>query len=133
MNKQPPVDRVFSTEHEWIKTEGSDAILGISDHAQSSLGDVVYVELPEVGSVISRGSAIGVVESVKAVSDIFAPISGRVKAVNIAVIDHPEKINQDPYGEGWLIVIEPANQSEQQSLLTSEQYLELLQKEAKNH
>ena len=133
MTKPTPKDRLFSKEHEWVKIAGNEAVLGISEHAQCSLGDVVYVELPEVGTVIDLGKAIGVVESVKAVSDIFAPISGTVKTVNKAVIDHPEIINQDPYGEGWLLIIEVKDASEQKSLLNSDQYQELLEQETKQH
>jgi len=131
MTKPTPKDRLFSKEHEWVKLEGHDAVLGISDHAQCSLGDVVYVELPGVGETVSQGKAVGVVESVKAVSDVFAPVSGIVKAVNQTVIDHPELINQDPYGDGWLLVIEVKDSREQQALLNADQYQELLTQEAK--
>lgn len=131
MAKIPPPDCLFSEEHEWIKMKDSDALMGISDHAQSSLGDVVYIELPKVGAEIKQGKAIGVVESVKAVSDIYAPVSGVIKAVNKTVIDHPEKINQDPYGEGWLLVINPAEMDEVKKLLSVGDYEKLLRREAK--
>jgi glycine cleavage system H protein len=130
MSKTTPPDRLFSEEHEWVKIEAEGTCMGISDHAQAALGDVVYIELPEVGSVITKGKAIGVVESVKAVSDIYAPISGVVKAVNPLVIEHPEQINQDPYGEGWLLQIEPSDQSEADDLLSPSAYQDLLDKEA---
>jgi glycine cleavage system H protein len=131
MTKAPLADRLFSKEHEWISVSGDNATMGISDHAQSSLGDVVYVELPEIGAKVRRGKPIGVVESVKAVSDIYAPVSGTVKAINKAIIDHPEAINRDPYGEGWLLVIELENKAEEQSLLSYKQYEEMLTLEAK--
>jgi glycine cleavage system H protein len=131
MAKKAPEDRLFSEEHEWIKFDDKETLIGISDHAQASLGDVVYVELPPIGSVIIKGSAIGVVESVKAVSDIFAPLSGKVKAINQNVINHPETINLDPYGQGWLLVIEPSEISEKDFLLSPDQYQDLLDREAK--
>lgn len=129
MAKSTPKDRLFSEEHEWVKMD-KETFMGISDHAQAALGDVVYVELPRVGSEISKGSAIGVVESVKAVSDIYAPLSGKVVAVNQKVIEHPEVINQDPYGEGWLLKIEPSDEHESKSLLSPDDYENLLAKEA---
>ncbi len=131
MTKPTPTDRLFSTEHEWVKINGTSAIIGISDHAQASLGDVVYVELPAVGKTIMQGTPIGVVESVKAVSDIFAPLSGVVKKVNQAVLDHPEQLNLDPYDNGWLFEIDLVDQNETVSLLSPSQYDELLAKEAK--
>lgn len=131
MTKPTPKDRLFSAEHEWVKIETTSVVMGISDHAQASLGDVVYVELPAVGKTIIKGSAIGVVESVKAVSDIYAPVSGVVTKVNQAVLDNPEKINLGPYDDGWLLEIEVSDQSQMQSLLSPSQYDELLEKEAK--
>lgn len=131
MAKDIPTDRLFSEEHEWIKIDMTDALVGISDHAQASLGDVVYLELPQPGQVLTKGLPIGVVESVKAVSDIYAPVSGRVKEINQDVLAHPEKINQDPYGSGWLLVMEPSDQDEVKTLLKPEQYEDLLAKEAK--
>lgn len=131
MAKKAPLDRLFSEEHEWIKFDIKETLMGISDHAQASLGDVVYVELPQIGSEIIKGATIGVVESVKAVSDIFAPISGKVKAINQKVIDRPETINLDPYGQGWLLVIEPSEISEKDFLLSADQYQDLLEREAK--
>lgn len=131
MSKTTPPDRLFSEEHEWVKLDSYETVVGISDHAQAALGDVVYVELPEVGSVIKKGKAIGVVESVKAVSDIYAPLSGTVIAVNQLVIEHPEKINADPYGDGWLLKIKPSDQSESTALLSPNAYQTLLDKEAR--
>jgi glycine cleavage system H protein len=131
MTKAGERNLLFTKEHEWVKVNERGALMGITDYAQSSLGDVVYVELPKVGSVISKGKAIGVVESVKAVSDIYAPMSGTVKAVNREVIDHPEKINSDPFGEGWLITIELTNVDETKELLDDKAYQQLLTEEAK--
>lgn len=131
MSKTTPPDRLFSEEHEWVKLDSHETMIGISDHAQAALGDVVYVELPEVGSAIKKGKAIGVVESVKAVSDIYAPLSGTVIAVNQLVIEHPEKINADPYGDGWLLKITPSDQSEASVLLSPSAYQTLLDKEAR--
>lgn len=127
-----PDDRLFSEEHEWLKLDGNTAMMGISDHAQHALGDVVYVELPDVGREITRGSAIGVVESVKAVSDIYAPVSGTITAINQEVLDHPELINQDPYAQGWLIKIainKPSDATDY--LLSANNYRDLLSREAK--
>lgn len=126
-----PSDRLFSEEHEWIKIDGAQATVGITDHAQCSLGDVVYVELPAVGSVIVQGRPIGVVESVKAVSDLYAPVSGVVKAVNTTLINNPERINLDPYGEGWMLMLELSNETEQNKLLDKLHYEELINAEAK--
>ncbi len=131
MAKPTPQDRLFTAEHEWVKFEATRAIIGISDHAQCSLGDVVYVELPDIGKTIKKGAAIGVVESVKAVSDIYAPLSGVVKKINQAVLDNPETINQRPYENGWLLEIEVLIPAERDSLLSPSQYDELLANEAK--
>jgi glycine cleavage system H protein len=131
MSKKTPEDRLFSEEHEWVKIETEGALMGISDHAQASLGDIVYVELPDVGKELKKGTTIGVVESVKAVSDIYAPVSGTVKAVNRMVIDHPEKINQDPYGDGWLLMIEISDKNQEKLLLSPIAYQQLLEQEAK--
>lgn len=127
MNKIPS-DRLFTKEHEWVKIDQNQATMGITHFAQSSLGDVVYVELPKIGTKIEQGKAIGVVESVKAVSDIYAPISGIIKKVNQAVLDQPEKINLDPYEEGWLLMVEI---NDQPALLNAKDYGELLEKETK--
>lgn len=124
-----PSDRFFTKEHEWVKIDHQNATVGITHHAQHALGDVVYVELPKPGTKIEQGKPIGVVESVKAVSDIYAPISGTVKQVNQEVIDQPEKINHDPYQSGWLLQIEV--NEEPKTLLTYKDYDELLKKEAK--
>ena len=131
MARAIPEDRIYSPEHEWLKLDGTSASMGISDHAQCALGDVVYVELPDIGQNVVMGKAVGVVESVKAVSDIFAPMSGKIIAINNNVIEHPELINQDPYGEGWLLKIEISNPSQKDRLLNKSAYEEMLKKEAK--
>jgi glycine cleavage system H protein len=129
--KEIPADRFFTSEHEWTKIKDKEAIIGISDHAQHQLGDVVYIELPEKGTEISKGSAIGVIESVKAVSDIYSPLSGTICEVNKNAIDNPEIVNQDPYGEAWLFKINLSNEEEKNDLLDKNAYEELLLKEAK--
>lgn len=96
----------FSTSHEWVHRDGDCAIVGISDHAQSELGDVIFVELPEVGTVLAAGDKFGTIESVKAASDLYAPVGGRVTAVNAELADAPERVNADPYGEGWMLRVE---------------------------
>ena len=107
----------YSREHEWVKVEGNIALVGITDHAQSELGDVVYVELPEVGSELEANSTFGVVESVKAVSDLFAPVTGTVTEVNQQLNDEPELVNSDPFEDGWMLRIEMSDTSEIDALL----------------
>lgn len=117
-----PNDLKYTREHEWIRVERTLGTIGITHFAQSALGDVVFVELPEVGRVLKLGEAFGVVESVKTVSDLYSPISGRVVKVNEKLMDAPETVNQDPYGEGWIIVIEIASPAELGGLLDAEAY-----------
>ena len=93
----------FSESHEWVRTEGDTATIGITEYAQSQLGDVIYVELPNVGQPLDVGARLGVIESVKAASDLFSPLGGEVAEVNAALKDHPEYVNEDPYGKGWLL------------------------------
>ena len=122
-----PADRKYSKEHEWIKLEdGSRALVGITHYAQEQLGDVVYVDLPSVGTRLEQSAKLGEVESVKAVSDIFSPVSGGVLEVNQLLIDHPEVVNLDPYGRGWLLRVEIQDSTELEYLLTAEQYEEFL-------
>ena len=121
-----PADLKYTQEHEWAKKEGERIRVGITAFAQSELGDVVFVELPKAGAKVSQRQSFGVVESVKAVSDLFAPISGEVVEVNAALAKAPETVNQDPYGQGWMIVIKPSNAAEWDQLLTSAQYEELI-------
>lgn len=119
-----PSELQYLTSHEWIRNEGDGTVtMGITDHAQDLLGDVVYVELPEVGAVLASGDDMGVVESVKAASDIYAPVSGKVIAVNGELEEAPEMINSDPYGDGWFIKIELSDTSELTDLLSSDEYV----------
>ena len=108
----------YSKDHEWVRVEGDTAVIGITDHAQEQLGDVVYVELPKVGDEFAGNDSFGSVESVKAVSEIFTPVAGKVSATNDSLNDEPEKVNKDPYGEGWMIKMTMKNPGEVDSLLT---------------
>ena len=117
-----PEDLKYSKEHEWVKVDGGTVIIGITAHAQDELGDVVYVEAPEGGSSVDASSTFGVVESVKAVSDLYAPVSGKVIEVNSRLEEEPELINTDPYNEAWIIKVEMTDSSELDALLTSEEY-----------
>eukprot|EP00879_Flechtneria_rotunda_P001420 GHRR01001573.1.p1 GENE.GHRR01001573.1~~GHRR01001573.1.p1 ORF type:complete len:162 (+),score=43.04 GHRR01001573.1:108-593(+) len=112
----------YASSHEWAKADGDVATIGISDHAQGELGDVVYVELPELGSTVAKGETFGVVESVKAASDVYAPISGEVVEINQALVDEPAKVNSAPYGDGWMIKVKMSNSSELGELLDSAAY-----------
>ena len=112
----------FTSTHEWLKKEQNDVIIGITDHAQELLGDMVFVELPEIGDEVSAGEELGVVESVKAASDFYAPVSGVVTAVNEMVVENPGLVNSDPYAAGWLVKLKPNHPEEIETLLTSEQY-----------
>lgn len=112
----------YADSHEWARKDGDDIIVGISDFAQESLSDIVYVELPEVGDTFERAESFGVVESVKAASDVYAPVSGEVIAINEELEDTPELVNQDPYGAGWLVRIKPDNPSEFDELMDAEAY-----------
>lgn len=116
----------YSKEHEWVRLEGDEAVIGITDHAQSELGDVVFVELPAVGADIAQFETFGVVESVKAASDLYAPISGSVVAVNDALTDQPELVNSGPYEGGWMIRVKPASASEMTNLLDAAGYRALI-------
>jgi glycine cleavage system H protein len=117
-----PEDLHYSKDHEWIKVEGDIGTIGITDHAQNALGDVVYVELPKPGDSFSANEAFGSVESVKAVSEIFTPVSGEVTEVNDALQDEPEKVNNDPYAEGWMVRVRMSNPGEVDALLTAAEY-----------
>jgi glycine cleavage system H protein len=125
-----PGDLKFLKSHEWARIEDSGQVtVGISDHAQGLLGDLVYVELPEVGDAVTAGNAVAVVESVKAASDVYSPISGKVVAVNAALADKPETINEDAYGEGWILVVQPDDLGQMNELLSPDDYSELLEDE----
>ena len=122
-----PGDLKFLKSHEWARVEDNGSItVGISDHAQGLLGDLVYVELPNVGDHVEAGNACAVVESVKAASDVYAPVSGKVVAVNAALSDKPEAINEDAYGEGWIFVVEADDTGELDALLTPDDYATLV-------
>jgi glycine cleavage system H protein len=119
-----PKDLRYSSEHTWAKVDGDMATVGITDFAQSELGDVVFVELPEKGRKIKQGEVFGVIESVKAVSDLHTPVSGEVVNVNQELEDTPEKVNEDPYGEGWIIQVKLADPDELSNLLEADKYEE---------
>ena len=126
-----PAELRYTDSHEWIREEGGGVVsVGITDYAQDALGDVVYVELPEVGDVINTGDEAGVVESVKAASDIFAPVSGRVVAINEDLADDPQIINSSPYGDGWFFKVKLSDPDELEELLDAEGYQEVLDAEA---
>lgn len=120
----------YLESHEWARKEGDLFVLGISDYAQGTLSDIVYVELPEVGDEVTKGEQFGVVESVKAAADVYAPLSGEVVAINAALESEPELINSDAFEGGWLLKLRAADLSEWDTLLTAEAYAELLKKEA---
>ena len=119
---QIPNNLKYSKEHEWVRVEGNKVVVGISDYAQSQLGDIVFVELPEIGASVIAGKRFSVVESVKAVSDIFSPVSGKIVAVNEGLNDAPEKINQAPYGDGWIAVIEMSDSNQLTELMGDTAY-----------
>jgi glycine cleavage system H protein len=121
-----PQDLLFSKDHEWVKLDGDTATIGITDYAQNSLGDIVFVELPSVGKAIAQFSNVGVVESVKAVSDLFTPVSGVVTEVNGALDDDPAAINREPYGAGWLLRVRITNADETKNLLRPDDYDKLI-------
>ena len=125
-----PSDLRYTEDHEWTKLEGELVVVGITEHAQSSLGDVVFLELPDAGKQITKGKAFGVVESVKAVSDLYAPIDGEVVEVNQGLVASPETINKDAYGS-WLIKVRPTNAAKLDELLDAAGYAALLEKIAK--
>ena len=117
-----PENLHYSKDHEWVRVEGDIAVVGITDHAQEQLGDVVYVELPKAGEEFAAHESFGSVESVKAVSEVFTPVSGKVTDSNQSLNDEPEKVNNDPYGEGWMIKIQMSSRGEVDSLLTAAEY-----------
>lgn len=125
-----PEDRKYSKEHEWILVDGENGRIGITDHAQGALGDVVYVELPEVGKTVTATEVFGDIESVKAVSELFSPVSGEVVEVNSKVVDSPEMVNADPHGDAWLIVVKMSDLSELEGLMSAAQYQAYLDEES---
>ena len=125
-----PGDLLYTKEHEWLRREDDGTVsVGVTDHAQSALGDLVYVELPEIGQEVDEGGDMAVVESVKAASDVYAPIAGTVTAVNEELADTPETINSDPYGEGWIVKLQPSGDIDEGELMTPGAYQELLDEE----
>ncbi len=122
-----PDDLRYTSDHEWVRLEDGKVRIGITDYAQDALGDVVYVQLPEPGSKVEAGASFSEVESTKSVSDIYAPVSGVVADVNTELADAPQRLNEDPYGEGWICVIEPSDPSAYEALLSPEAYRELIE------
>jgi len=112
----------YTKEHEWVKIDGSSATVGITDHAQTLLGDITFIELPKVGDKVQKSKPLATVESVKAASDVYAPISGTVAKVNNSLLDNPAVVNQSPYGNGWFLVIDIENEKEKESLLSASDY-----------
>ena len=117
-----PADLKYTKEHEWARQEGKEVTIGITSHAQQELGDIVFVELPAVGAKVVQGKTFGVVESVKAVSDLYSPVSGQVLRVNDELADAPERVNDDPYGKGWMIVVEASGEGGEAGLLSAAEY-----------
>jgi glycine cleavage system H protein len=126
----PPEDLNYTKDHEWVRVKGSEATVGITDHAQHQLGDVVYVELPKVGDKFEASEPFGSVESVKAVSEVYMPVSGSVIEVNDSLNDAPELVNEDPYGDGWMIRIKIDNPAQVDALLTAIEYEDYIKEEA---
>ena len=130
MSKTSPADRLYSKDHEWVKKEGDGTVMvGITDYAQEMLTDIVFVELPQVGRKVAKGEAMAVVESVKSVSDVYAPVSGEVVEVNLALEDTPDLINSDAFGEGWIAKIKLDDAEELQALLNADTYEALIKEE----
>jgi glycine cleavage system H protein len=124
-----PPELRYSKDHEWVRVEGDIATLGITDHAQEQLGDLVYLDLPDVGTAVHQSEKLGEIESVKAVSDLFSPVDGEVTERNEEAVKAPELVNEDPYGRGWLVRLSLSDASEVDKLLTAEQYEELVAQE----
>ena len=122
-----PEDLRYSSDHEWVRVEGNEVRIGITDYAQDALGDVVFVELPEVGASVKKGDSFSEVESTKSVSEVYAPLSGTVTQVNTELTDNPERLNDDPYGDGWVCVIAVADEGELAQLLDAEGYRSLIE------
>ena len=126
---QVPETLRYSEEHEWVLVADGVATIGITDHAQEELGDIVFVELPAIGAALAKSATLGVVESVKAVSDVYAPVGGTVTAVNAKLTGNPEIINEDPYGEGWMVKVTLTDAAEVERLMTAAQYREFVAQE----
>ena len=126
MSGEIPQNLKYTKEHEWARIEGNRVVVGVTAHAQEALGDVVYVELPKVGATLTAGGQFGVIESTKAVSDLFSPLSGKVVKVNEALTGNPQTINSDPYGAGWICELEPSDTQQLTGLMDAAAYTELL-------
>lgn len=126
-----PDDRLYTRSHEWIRVEGDVGTIGITDHAQKELGDVVFVELPEPGELFDAGSEFGTIESVKAVSELFLPVAGEVVEVNSALKDEPNAVNEDPHGDGWLVKVKVSSDGDLEGLLSAADYEKFVEEEAK--
>ena len=122
-----PSELTYSSDHEWVRVEDGRARIGITDYAQDALGDVVFVDVPEVGATVERGATVSEVESTKSVSEIYAPIGGTIVEVNADLADNPQKLNDDPYGDGWMFVVEPADEAQLGDLLDAEGYRALIE------
>jgi glycine cleavage system H protein len=122
-----PEDLRYSSDHEWVRRDGDEVRVGITDYAQDALGDVVFVQLPSVGAAVTAGDPFGEVESTKSVSDVYAPVTGTVSAINEALVDSPQLLNEDPYGEGWICAIRISDPSHLDSLLDATAYLKLIE------
>jgi glycine cleavage system H protein len=130
--KEIPAELRYTKEHEWVRVEGERCRIGITDYAQNSLHEVVYADLPKVGRVLGKGESFGTVESVKAVSEVYSPVSGEVLETNQKLVDAPELVNQQPYGEGWLVLMRPSKLGEElSSLMSAKEYGELLERLSK--
>ena len=117
-----PEDLLYTESHEWVRNEGNHATLGITDYSQSQLKDIVYVEMPEIGSKFKKGDSLGVVESVKTVADLYSPVTGKIVETNAGLKDHPQFVNEDPYGKGWMVEMEVLQPDELKGLLSSADY-----------
>jgi glycine cleavage system H protein len=124
-----PDNLLYTESHEWVRDEGSQATIGLTDYAQSQLKDIVYVELPEIGSEVKKEESIGVVESVKTVADVFSPVTGKVVETNLTLKDSPQFLNEEPYGKGWIVKMELKDKTELKGLLSSKSYQDSLPKE----
>jgi glycine cleavage system H protein len=130
--KEVPGELKYTKDHEWVRVEGDNCRIGITDYAQNSLHEVVYADLPKIGRVLGKGESFGTVESVKAVSEVYSPVSGEVLETNQKLVDAPELVNQQPYGEGWLILMKPSKLGEElSSLMPAKEYGELLERLSK--
>lgn len=131
MEYEFPDDLKYMKTHEWARIEGDTATIGITDYAQHQLGDIVYVELPEIGRTLEKESSVGEIESVKAVGEILMPLSGEIVEINVIIIESPESINSSPYGDGWMMKIKVSNSSEINDLLSVEDYKKIVEEEKK--